>query len=314
MTNSKSKTERTALQLIWATIRPRQWIKSSFLFAPALFTLKIIDLTILPELLLGAFGFSLIASSIYTFNDIINRHEDRIHPIKRLRPIAAGEMSISYAGILSVLLLLFGSGLLYLSGSSVLMIGLVYVLLMIAYTLYFRKVLIIDVIIIGIGFVLRVLAGSLLISSPASHWLLLCTFTIALFLGMIKRRHEVMAFQEFTANDSETVNPTAREVLSRYPEISVINGWINILAGMTVLCYALYAVDPVTAAKHHTGSLIYTLPFVLYGVFRYQQLSMVNHAGEDPTKLVTNDLGIKVIVALWAVTVGVILFFAKGGG
>lgn len=123
-----------------------------------------------------------------------------------------------------------------------------------------------------------------------------------------------MAFQEFTANDSETVNPTAREVLSRYPEISVINGWINILAGMTVLCYALYAVDPVTAAKHHTGSLIYTLPFVLYGVFRYQQLSMVNHAGEDPTKLVTNDLGIKVIVALWAVTVGVILFFAKGGG
>ncbi len=299
--------KRSNWQLLWATIRPRQWIKNSFLFAPALFTLKILDPNFIPQLLTGAIGFSLIASAIYTFNDIINRHEDRLHPVKRLRPIASNELSIWKASILSAFLLIVGLGLFIVAGGGSWVIGVSYVFLMVAYTLYFRRVQIIDVIIIGIGFVFRVIVGTLLIDMTASHWLLLCTFTIALFLGMIKRRQELVAFQE-TKNDQ-----TTRSVLTLYPEITVINGWINILAGMTVICYALYTVDPVTVAKHHTDSLVYTLPFVLYGVFRYQQLALVGSAGEDPTKLITTDRGIKIIVTLWALTVAGILYYARSG-
>ena len=282
--------------------------------APALFTLRIFDTSYIFPLLTGALGFSLIASSIYTFNDIFNRHEDKFHPVKRIRPIASGEFLVWTAAILSFCLFVAGLGLLQLAGGGTPFVGLVYVLLMVVYTLYFRKVQIIDVIIIGMGFVLRVLAGSMLINSVASHWLLLCTFTIALFLGMIKRRQEVMALQEYSSDDNSDNCVATREVLARYPAITVINGWINILAAMAVLCYALYTVDPETVAKHHTGALVYTLPFVLYGVFRYQQLAMVGNAGEDPTKLVTNDLGIKIIITLWAVTVGVILYLAKSIG
>ncbi len=161
-----------------------------------------------------------------------------------------------------------------------------------------------DVIFIAVGFVLRVEAGAALIQQPVSHWLLLCTFTIALFLGMIKRRQEIGALKEIDA-------VSTREVLADYPPLSIIDGWINVLAAITLICYALYTVDPSTIAKHHTGSLIYTLPFALYGIFRYQKISLYGRAGEDPTKLVVSDVGIRTVVILWAVTVGSILYIAK---
>ncbi len=297
-------TARNPWRLLGGTLRPRQWVKSSFILAPALFTLKLLDPSTWPVLLAGLFGFSLVSSAVYAFNDICNRGEDRLHPDKRYRPVASGELAVWKAALLSIVSLVIGVGLLLWTDIAAVLIAAVYVVLMVAYTLYLRQLLVLDVIIVAIGFVLRVLAGALIIHEPVSHWLLLCTFTIALFLGMIKRRQEIVVL-------GAEGSGAGRAVLAHYPDRSILDGWINVLTGMTVICYALYTVDPHTTQKHHTGALIYTLPFVLYGIFRYQQLALVGRAGEDPTKLLLSDPVIKVVVLLWAVCVGVILYLAR---
>jgi 4-hydroxybenzoate polyprenyltransferase len=319
MTEHDKNLKPTSYELVTQTLRPNQWIKSSFILAPALFTLVIFDSTFWTSLITGFFGFSFTASAIYAFNDICNRHEDRLHPIKQNRPVASGSLSVRNAAILSAMCLLIGMSLLCTLGSAIALVGMGYVVIMIAYTLILRNLVIVDVIIIAIGFVLRVLVGAFIINEPLSHWLVLCTFTIALFLGMIKRRQELAGVYPLVAADyspiierdfSQSNEKQTRSVLARYPPIRIIDGWINVLSGMTILCYALYTVDPQTIEKHHTGALIYTLPFVIYGVFRYQQVSSASGAGEDPAGLVINDFRLRLTVLLWVVTVGVILYFA----
>ena len=284
--------------------RPWQWVKSSFLLVPALFTLEILHRENWLNLGAGVLGFSLVASAVYIFNDIVNRREDREHPVKRHRPIASGKFNILPASLFSALLAGTGLALLYSVAINAALFGMYYVLIMIFYTIFFRRLYIVDVIFIATGFVFRVEAGAALIQQPVSHWLILCTFTIALFLGMIKRRQEIGALEN-------TDLPHGRKVLADYPPLPIIDGWINILAAVTLLCYALYTVDPATIAKHHTGALLYTLPFALYGIFRYQKISLHGRAGEDPTKLVLSDVGIRLVVILWVATVGIILYFAK---
>jgi len=284
--------------------RPWQWVKSSFLLVPALFTLEILNHQSWLKLGAGVLGFSLVASSIYIFNDIINRKEDKEHPVKSQRPIASGALSVAPATLFSIILTGIGLSLLHSASKSAVIFGVFYVAIMILYTIYFRRLYIVDVIFIASGFVLRVEAGAALIQEPVSHWLLLCTFTIALFLGMIKRRQEIGALNEKNVSSS-------RKVLGDYPPLPIIDGWINILAAITLICYALYTVDPATMAKHHTDNLLYTLPFALYGIFRYQKISLYGRAGEDPTKLVISDAGIRLAVILWVLTVGIILYLAK---
>jgi len=295
------------LPLITGTLRPRHWIKNSFLFAPALFTLKLSDPAVWKPLLIGFLGFSLTASAVYAFNDICNRSEDRRHPVKRLRPVASGRLGVGWAALMAGLSFAAGMVLLATAGPAAAGLGLVYVGLMVAYTLFLRKLLVVDVILIASGFVVRVIAGAVIIDEPVSHWLLLCTFTIALFLAMIKRRQEITGAEViFSAGEPDA----ARAVLAKYPSVGIVDSWISVLAGMTVLCYALYTVDPETIAKHHTGALIYTTPFVLYGIFRYQQLASVGRAGEDPTGILIRDVGMKVVVLLWAGVVAGILYMA----
>ncbi len=284
------------------TARPRQWVKSAFLLTPALFTLQVLNPDVWLRLFYGMFGFSLIASAVYTLNDILNREEDRHHPLKRHRPIAAGRLSIQGASIWAVCLLLFGTGLMLQAGQHATLFGLVYFALMMLYSMLLRKYYLVDVLVIAVGFVLRVEAGAGIIEEPVSHWLLLCTFTIALYMAMIKRRQEIA-----TLSKQEI---STRQALRSYPCLSIIDGWIAALGGMTVLCYALYTVDPATVAKHQTGALLYTVPFVVYGIFRYRTLTDIGGAGEDPAGLVLNDTGIRLVVVLWALTVGAILFFA----
>jgi len=299
-------------QLILRTLRPRQWIKSSFVLAPALFTLQILNPTQWLPLLTGVFGFSFIASAIYAFNDITNRYEDRLHLVKKHRPVAEGSLSIGTATWLSVGSVIIGIGLLYWGCPVAIRAALTYAVLMIVYSIYLRHILILDVIIIAAGFVIRVMLGASIIIEPLSNWLLLCTFTIALFLAMIKRRQEmVSAFDRPEGDEADSREYPTRAVLTKYPGVSVIDGWINVLAAMTILCYALYTVDEQTIAKHNTDALIYTLPFVLYGIFRYQQLALVGRAGEDPTKLLLKDTGIKLAVLLWVITSGVILYMSR---
>ncbi len=291
-------------QLLWKTSRPRQWIKSSFLFAPALFTLQILDIGLWKVLILGAVGFSLIASSVYTFNDIINLREDKNHPQKRSRPLASGTLSIRAAALYAVFLLISGSFLLYQTNLTAFYFGLSYFALMFAYTIYLRRLFLIDVIIIAIGFVLRVETGASLINEPVSRWILLCTFTIALFLVLIKRREEIQTLNRMGIE-------CTREVLNQYPELSIVDNWISVIGGMAILSYALYTLDAVTIAKHNTSNLIYTFPFVIYGIFRYRTISLRDLYGEDPAELILKDFGIKTTIVLWVTTVGLILFFAR---
>jgi len=284
--------------------RPWQWVKSSFLLIPALFTLEILNQHSWLNLSAGVLGFSFVASSIYIFNDLINRKEDKDHPVKCHRPIASGALNAAPAGLFAILLVGIGLFLLLSASRSAATFGIFYVAIMILYTIFFRLLYIVDVIFIASGFVLRVEAGAALINQPVSHWLLLCTFTIALFLGMIKRRQEIAALEDQAISKS-------RKVLGDYPPLPIIDGWINILAAITLICYALYTVDPATIAKHQTDNLLYTLPFALYGIFRYQKISLYGRAGEDPTKLVISDVGIRFAVILWVLAVGGILYLTK---
>jgi len=305
MTNNSGVQRRGLLRLLWGTLRPRQWIKNSFVLAPAIFTLQILNPDIWFRLLAGVAGFCFAASAVYTVNDIFNCAEDRRHPQKKRRPIASGELTKTTGWILAFVVLLISNIFLFLSGSSVVVTVWAYIGLMLLYSIWLRRLFILDVIIIAIGFVLRVIAGAGLIHQPISHWLLLCTFTIALFLGMIKRRQEIIVM------NAQPDQLPGRSSLTNVQDTTLLDGWINILAGMTILCYALYTVDPATIAKHHTTSLIYTIPFVIYGIFRYQKMALIGHAGEDPASLIIRDPEIKIIVALWGLTVGILLFTAN---
>lgn len=308
--------------LILRTLRPWQWIKNSFILAPALFTLQIIDVSHWLPLAAGFLGFSFVASAVYAFNDICNRSEDKLHPVKRDRPVASGSLRIWQAALLSLVSLTIGIALLIWINRDVIYFASTYMILMIAYSAFLRNILIVDVIIIAIGFVLRVFIGAAIIAEPLSHWLVLCTFTIALFLGMIKRRQELVSIYPLVLPDAlgsmtkefdRKEQLPSRNVLTRYPSIRIIDGWINVLTGMTILCYALYTVDPQTIEKHHTDALIYTLPLVLFGIFRYQHAAFRGDEGEDPAGLVLRDNWIRFTILLWAVIVGVILYLARYG-
>ncbi len=283
--------------------RLRQWVKSGFVLAPALFTLHVLEPEVWGRLIVSVLGFSLVSSAVYVFNDLMNREEDRLHPTKKLRPIASGSLKTPTALAAMSGAFLIGIVLLSVASMQGAVIGGAYFVVMALYSVWLRKVLILDIIIVGFGFVLRVILGSVIIHEPLSHWMILCTFTIALFLGLVKRRQEIAALEQNDLN--------SRKVLQIYPILPVIDSWITVLTSMTLIFYALYTVDPRTVEKHHTDALIYTLPLVLYGIFRYQKLAINDRAGEDPTALVVKDSGLKVIVTLWIIAVATILMLAR---
>lgn len=287
------------------TFRLRQWVKSGIILAPALFTLKLFSPDVLPKLAAALAGFSLVASALYAFNDYCNRKEDRLHPVKRRRPLASGDLSPRIALPVGALLLIFGLVLLNVAARGAFYLGAAYALLMAAYSLILRRIMILDVLVVSAGFVLRVLVGGAAISEEASHWLILCTFTIALFLSLIKRRQELAAL--------ETGGETTRSTLAHYPPLPILDGWIAVASAMTLICYALYTVDPLTVAKHYTHNLIYTLPFVIFGIFRYHRLAVTGRAGEDPSELALKDRGLQAIVALWGAASAGVLWWAKRG-
>lgn len=280
-------------------------MKNLFIAAPALFSLEILNPAVWLTLAAGFGGLSALASGLYLLNDLRDRDEDRLHPLKKYRPVASGKVSVATAVVACVLLLCGGLLTLSLLPGHSLRVGIAYTGIMLLYTLFLRRVMVLDVIVIATGFVLRVLMGGEMIELPVSHWLLLCTFSLALYLGMIKRRQEISVL---TAGEGE---PGSRRVLMNYPPVAIIDGWISALSAMALLCYALYTVDPETVAKHHTEALIYTLPLVVFGIFRYQKLALTGRAGEDPATLVTTDTGIRLTLILWALTSGLILYLAR---
>jgi 4-hydroxybenzoate polyprenyltransferase len=266
------------LALIQA-IRPKQWVKNGFVFAPLLFgrlflrTDKILDAALAFAL------FSAMASAVYLVNDILDLERDRAHPVKRNRPIASGRLPVPAAALTAVVL---GGGALAVSfalfpGFGVILA--VYAAINVGYSLGLKHVVIVDIFAIAIGFVLRVFGGAIAVDVEASRWLLTCTIFISLFLAACKRRGEITLVGDSTAT---------RAVLASY-SIGFVDQIINLSATATVLTYALYTLDPVTIARLGTRDLIFTLPFVIYGVLRYMHLVQHKGGGGSPTEALLRD-------------------------
>ena len=282
-------------------IRPKQWLKNGFVFAPLVFAKELFQ----PEPVLLTFRtfamFCLTASMVYIINDSIDVEADRAHPKKKNRPLAAGTISIPAAyGIFAVLLVLDVFLAIGMPDKFLLLLG-TYFLMNLAYTFKLKEVFLLDVFIIAAGFMLRVLGGAYAISVYVSSWLILCTLFISLFLGFAKRRGEIAAMQAAGAMSE-------RKVLQHY-RFAVLDQFLTITAAGTVISYALYTVAPRTVTVFGTDKLIYTTVFVMYGVFRYMHLIHTTEAVENPAAVVTTDFPIIANVLLWVASCVVLIYF-----
>lgn len=277
---------------LWRLMRPHQWLKNSFVFTGLLFSHAWHDGHLLMQVLLAAVAFSMMSSAIYILNDIVDCEQDKLHPVKCHRPLAAQTVSLLSAGGLAVLLVLLALGLAYIVGVVVLWIIVAYALMNLAYSLRLKHVVILDVFIIAAGFMLRILAGTLGVGIPPSQWLLLCGLMVTLFLGFAKRRAEMAALSEGGA--------AHRKVLAHYSPV-LLDKMIGITAAGVVMSYSLYTMSPDTIHTHGTANLIYTVPFVMYGVFRYIYLLHEQRGGADPSRDMVRDGHLIGAVLAWAV-------------
>jgi len=286
------KKSMNSLIALFKTLRYKQWAKNLLLFAGIIFVRKLTDMFLLKRVLYGFITYCLISSALYIFNDIMDLVSDRDHPRKRNRPIASGAVSIRAAVIWLCGLGLIGLIIAGELGVPFFLVTLVYIILTVAYTLYFKKIVIIDVMIIATGFVLRTLAGTVVINIKISSWLLICTLLLALFLALVKRRQEI----------SNSGLGSGRKTLESYP-ITFLDQAITIVTGSTLTGYFLYAFS-----SWHGEHLLLTVPFVIYGVFRYLLLIHRERAGEEPEEVLFSDLPFLVNLALWVITCLLIIY------
>jgi 4-hydroxybenzoate polyprenyltransferase len=287
------------LKYILIAMRPPQWVKNAFLFVGLIFSRQLFNVDLLSKVVSGFALFSLGASSIYLFNDIRDMEEDTRHPEKCRRPLPAGKLRIPTAYGASVLLAgtaLIGSYLLEPTFSLILVI---YLVVNTAYSIAIKRVVILDVMCIAFGFVLRVLAGTTLARVRPSDWLLICTISLALFLGFSKRRHELAVMGAGADNH--------RKALSDY-SVGFLDQMIGIATASAVMSYALYTVAGDTVARFGTRHLVFTIPFVLYGVFRYLYLIHHKQVGGDPTTAVLSDIPLLLNALLWFAAVVIIIY------
>jgi 4-hydroxybenzoate polyprenyltransferase len=291
-------------------LRPSQWTKNLVVFAALFFSIgdrihgQVPGLAqFLPQAAKAAAAaalFSLASSGIYLFNDIIDAEADRRHPLKRFRPIAAGRVSIGLAWVLAIVLAVGASAASWLFPRPMTMVIVGYAVLQIVYTLGLKHVPLIDILVIAAGFVLRAIAGGVALRVTISPWLLLCTFLLALFLALCKRRHELVILGG-TADQ--------RPSLVRYDE-RLLDQLIAIVSAATVVCYSIYTLSPETVDKFKTTKVGLTIPFVVFGIFRYLDLVYRLEKGDRPEKVLLTDVPILVNLALYGVAV--LLIFVLG--
>lgn len=296
----KSGTDvRGILIALLESTRPRQWIKNLLVFAALLFAKKLGDPVRVTHALIAFVLFCTVSGVVYLFNDMLDRERDRLHPIKSRRPLASGRLPMSVA--LPAALALFTVGMAASFGLSLPFgaITLVYVLVNVAYSFWLKEVVILDVMIIGLGFVLRALAGAVAIDVEISPWLILCTILLSLFLAFCKRRQEL----EMLVEGAEEHRVALREY-----SVGFLDQMISIVTASTVVCYSFYTISPEVEAKLGTHRLFLTIPFVLYGIFRYLYLVHRKGQGGNPATALLTDRPLLLCVALWATVVGLILY------
>ena len=284
-------------------LRPGQWTKNLLVFAGLIFGRELFNPASVVQAMEAFVLFCGLSGVIYLLNDYADREADRKHPLKATRPIAAGVVSPQLALITAVVL-----GILCLTGSFWLnwrfgLVAVSYAALLSLYSGPLKHIVIIDVLTIAIGFVLRAVAGAVAVGVPISHWLLTCTILLALFIALSKRRHEIVLL----ANEAASHRP----ILGEYSPY-LLDQMIAVVTASTLMAYAFYAVSPETVEKFGTQNLGLTLPFPLYGIFRYLYLVHQKDGGGSPAELLATDRPLLLCVALWVVAVVLIIYHPFG--
>lgn len=273
-------------------MRPDQWIKNLFVFTALLFSENLLNVSKDVNALVGFIVFCMITGCAYIINDLVDLEKDKLHPAKSQRPITSGKLQKPTAIKVTVIVCIMSLILAFYMNAYFGIIVLIYFLLNISYSIYLKNIVIIDVVTIASGFVLRVLGGAVVISVAASQWLILCAILLSLFLGFSKRRHELVLLED---------NATGhRKVLEHYSPY-FLDQMISVVTASTLICYALYTMSKDTIEKLGTSKLIYTIPFVLYGIFRYLYLVHQKEKGGSPTEVVFTDKPMIINISLWVI-------------
>ena len=285
-------------------IRPQQWLKNVFVMIPMFFGGSLLDPDDIRASVLTFMAYSFVASSVYCFNDINDVEADRRHPVKCKRPLASGAVGMGTAWALMALMLAIAAAFTAMLGDRehVLNVGAVllfYYIMNLAYCAKLKQYAIVDVCIVAFGFVLRVLAGGFATDIVPSKWLVLMTFLLTLFLSFAKRRDDVLRM-------NETGEPPRKNTI-RY-NLTFINQAITITASVTLVCYIMYTVSPEVVARLGSDLLYLTSVFVLLGLLRYMQITVVDKKSGDPTKIMLRDRFTQLVVVLWALTFLILIY------
>lgn len=281
------------------SMRPKQWIKNLFLFAALVFSQNLFNLKYFAKVGFAFLVFSAVSGCVYIFNDILDREKDRKHPLKSTRPIASGELSVRVAFLFAFLLFLASVSSSLVLDKYFVLVVFTYFGLQIFYSLYLKEQVILDVFSIAAGFVLRVVAGAIIIRVPVSSWLYVCTILLSLFLALSKRRHELVLLE---SNALEH-----RKILKEYSPY-LLDQMISAVTASTLVAYSLYTLSAETIQKFHTDNLKFTIPFVLFGIFRYLYLIHQKMEGGNPERLLLTDVPLVIDIFLYALSVGIILY------
>jgi 4-hydroxybenzoate polyprenyltransferase len=291
------------VQAFWRSLRPHQWTKNLVVFAAPALSKHLFERGPLEKSVLGFVIFCALSGTVYLLNDVADLERDRLHPRKRLRPIASGALSPRTAGLLALVLGFLSLGLAALLGWRFLLIAASYLALNIAYSFWLKEIVILDVLSISIGFVLRAVAGGVAIAVLVSDWLLVCTLLLAMFLALAKRRHELVSL---------TTSATGhRKILAEYSPY-LLDQMISVVTASCLTAYAFYTMAPDTVQKYRTERLAWTIPFVLYGIFRYLYLVHQKEKGGSPTDILVTDRPLLLNVFLWALALLWIVYTAGG--
>ncbi len=279
--------------------RPTQWLKNGVLLAALIFAGEITnrskDITALFALII----FCLLSSAVYVFNDYIDRDKDRQHPIKKNRPIASGKISPDTALTIMIILLIAGLSLAWQVNIYFFYLSVIFVIFNSLYSIWLKNIVILDVMSVAVSFVLRAYAGAIAIDVPASKWLLINTLLLSLFLSFGKRRHEILLLEHEAGFH--------RKILEKYSPY-LLDQMIGVVTASVVVMYMLYSFSTEVSTRLGTENLFITIPFVVYGIFRYLYLIHKEDKGGSPTNILITDMPILITVILWIITVILVLY------
>ena len=300
---SRREVQRSTTALLATSLRPEQWTKNLLLFGGLLFGGRLLELDAVITAMAGFAIFSALSGATYLLNDIWDREADRRHPLKQTRPIASGQLDISTGAWSAASLIAGAIGAAWLLSPRLAGIAAAYVGLLFFYSTTLKHVVIVDVLAIAGGFVLRAIAGAIAVDVPIGSWLLVCTTLLALFLALSKRRHELVLLGE----DASRHRPSL-EHYSPY----LLDQMIAVVTASTLIAYTVFTTSPDTAQRLGTSRLVFTVPFVLYGIFRYLYLVHQRLGGGSPAEMLLTDRPLLLCVALWAWAVMLLMYSPLG--